>query len=151
MFDDEAPQHPPREGRVVTTGVPRLNGVLETALYVEDLPRSVAFYQSLFGFDAIHSAERLCALSVEGRQVLLLFKKGASADLPVSAHDGSGQSHLAFAIDAAELDAWEAWLIKRGIAIEEKRTWDRGGISLYFRDADGHLLELATPGIWSIY
>ncbi|MGB8822056.1 MAG: glyoxalase, partial [Pseudolabrys sp.] len=23
--------------------------------------------------------------------------------------------------------------------------------SLYFRDPDGHLLELATPGLWSIY
>ncbi len=26
-----------------------------------------------------------------------------------------------------------------------------GGTSLYFRDPDGHLLELVTPGIWSIY
>lgn len=135
----------------MTAGIPRLNGVLETALYVEELARSMAFYQSLFGFEAILSAERLCALSVEGRQVLLLFKKGASADLPVSAHDGSGQSHLAFAIAATELDAWEAWLVKNGVVIEEKRTWERGGISLYFRDPDGHLLELATPGIWSIY
>lgn len=151
MHDDETPQHPPREGRVVTSALPKLNGVLETALYVEELSRSVTFYQSLFGFEVILSAERLCALSVEGRQVLLLFKKGASADLPVSAHDGSGQSHLAFAIAATELDSWEARLMQQGIAIEEKRTWERGGVSLYFRDPDGHLLELATPGIWSIY
>lgn len=133
------------------TGIPRLNGVLETALYVDDLPRSESFYQALFGFETILSIDRLCALSVEERQVLLLFKKGASADLPVSAHDGSGQSHLAFAIPTSELDAWEARLGQQGIAVEEKKTWERGGVSLYFRDPDGHLLELVTPGVWSIY
>jgi catechol 2,3-dioxygenase-like lactoylglutathione lyase family enzyme len=131
--------------------MPKLNGVLETALYVEDPVRSAKFYQSLMGFDLILSIERLCAMSVEGKQVLLLFKKGASADLPVSAHDGNGQSHLAFAIAATELDAWEEWLNREGIPIEEKKTWDRGGVSLYFRDPDGHLLELVTPGVWSIY
>lgn len=27
----------------------------------------------------------------------------------------------------------------------------RGGCSVYFRDPDGHLLELATPGVWINY
>ena len=30
-------------------------------------------------------------------------------------------------------------------------NWERGGQSIYFRDPDGHLVELATPGIWAIY
>jgi catechol 2,3-dioxygenase-like lactoylglutathione lyase family enzyme len=59
--------------------------------------------------------------------------------------------HLAFAVPVAELDAWEAWLEQNGVAIEERRTWERGGRSLYFRDPDQHLIELATPGTWSIY
>lgn len=130
---------------------PRLDGVLETALYVDDLERSARFYQSLFGFPIIASGERLIALSVEGRQVLLLFKKGGSANLPVTPHDGDGHLHLAFAIAASELGAWEMWLRERNIPIEEDRTWDRGGRSLYFRDPDGHLLEVATPGVWTIY
>ena len=58
---------------------------------------------------------------------------------------------IAFAISASELPRWEAWLQENGIAIEEKRTWDLGGQSIYFRDPDRHLLEIASPGVWSIY
>jgi len=137
--------------------MPRLDGILETALYAEDIKRSVEFYQSVFGFQVIASGDRLCAMEIaqisnpSHGQVLLLFKKGASADLPLGATDGSGQLHLAFAIPAAELEAWEARLQEHGVVIEERKTWERGGRSLYFRDLDGHLLELATPGVWSIY
>jgi catechol 2,3-dioxygenase-like lactoylglutathione lyase family enzyme len=37
------------------------------------------------------------------------------------------------------------------VSIEGEMKWPRGGTSLYFRDPDGHLVELATPGLWSIY
>ena len=46
---------------------------------------------------------------------------------------------------------WESWLQTRGIAVEEKRQWELGGWSVYFRDPDRHLIELATPGVWSVY
>ncbi len=122
---------------------PQLNGVLETALYVDDIPRSVRFYETLLGLTLIDSSERLCAMGVAGRQLLLLCKKGASGD-----HDGSGNLHLAFAIAAPELEAWESWLAANGVDIESRRTWPRGGRSIYFRDPDRHLLEIATPGVW---
>jgi catechol 2,3-dioxygenase-like lactoylglutathione lyase family enzyme len=130
---------------------PKLDGILESSLYVDDLPRSVRFYQDIFGFPVISDfGERGCAMHAGPRQVLLLFKKGASRAV-VSPHDGDGELHIAFAVPAAELAAWESWLAKKGIALEEKRSWELGGWSLYFRDPDRHLLELATPGVWSVY
>lgn len=131
--------------------MPAINGILETALYVEDPERSAAFYQRVFGFTSISSGERLIAMGIAEKQVLLLFKKGLSARMPTVPHDGDGHLHLAFAIDALQLQAWESWLADCGVDVEERRTWERGGVSLYFRDPDGHLLELATPGVWSIY
>ncbi len=130
---------------------PKIEGILESSLYVSDLGRSIRFYQETFGFNVISRfGERGCAMSVGPRQVLLLFKKGASREMETP-HDGDGELHVAFAIASSELANWEAWLQKRGLAVEQKRAWELGGWSLYFRDPDRHLIELATPGTWSVY
>ena len=130
---------------------PKTDGILESSLYVSDVPRSIRFYEDTFGFRVISEfGERGCAMHAGTRQVLLLFKKGASRAIQ-SPHDGDGELHIAFAIPSTELTNWESWLQTRGIAVEEKRQWELGGWSLYFRDPDRHLLELATPGTWSVY
>jgi catechol 2,3-dioxygenase-like lactoylglutathione lyase family enzyme len=130
---------------------PKSEGILESSLYVADVAQSARFYETIFGFHVISDfGERGCAMEAGRHQVLLLFKKGASLAIP-SPHDGDGRLHLAFAISDTELAVWEAWLSQNGIPVEERRTWERGGQSLYFRDPDRHLLEIATPGVWSIY
>jgi catechol 2,3-dioxygenase-like lactoylglutathione lyase family enzyme len=130
---------------------PNTEGILESSLYVADVAHSVEFYETIFGFRVISDfGERSCAMKAGVRQVLLLFKRGGSRDI-VSSHDGDGELHLAFAIAAGELTRWEAWLAESGIAVEERRAWELGGHSLYFRDPDRHLIEVATPGVWSIY
>ena len=130
---------------------PKTDGILESSLYVDDVARSARFYEKIFGFRVISDfGGRGCAIEAGDRQVLLLFKKGGSLAIE-SPHDGDGELHLAFAISASELASWEAWLARNEIAVEEKRAWERGGYSLYFRDPDRHLIEVATPGVWSIY
>jgi catechol 2,3-dioxygenase-like lactoylglutathione lyase family enzyme len=130
---------------------PKPDGILESSLYVADVARSVRFYQTIFDFRVISNfGERGCAMEAGPRQVLLLFKKRGSLEIE-SPHDGDGELHLAFAIQPAHLEAWERLLAENAIAIEEKKNWELGGVSLYFRDPDRHLLEIATPGVWSIY
>ena len=136
---------------------PAVRGILETALHVADVERSRDFYAALFGLPVMLGDHRFCALDVAGRDVLLLFQKGGTAEpvtIPggvIPGHDGEGRLHLAFAVHRDELDAWEARLRERSIEIEGRVTWERGGRSIYFRDPDGHLLELATPGLWPNY
>jgi len=130
---------------------PKIDGILESSLYVSDVPRSIRFYEETFGFSVISEfGERGCAMHAGIRQVLLLFKKGASRAI-TSPHDGDGELHIAFAIPSGELTNWESWLQTRRIEVEEKRKWELGGWSSYFRDPDRHLIELATPGTWSVY
>lgn len=137
--------------------MPTINGVMETALYVEDTARSAAFYQRVFGFAVLVQSERLSALAVREGQVLLLFKKGATPEDIVTpegvipAHDGDGQLHFALAIDAEAYALWSEQLAVLEIPLVSEVHWGRGGKSLYFRDPDGHLIELGTPGIWANY
>jgi catechol 2,3-dioxygenase-like lactoylglutathione lyase family enzyme len=130
---------------------PKSEGVLESSLYVDDVATSTRFYEKIFGFRVISDfGERGCAMQAGDRQILLLFKKGGSRSIQ-SPHDGDGELHLAFAIPASELETWERWLAENEISVEEKHTWDLGGQSVYFRDPNCHLIEIATPGVWSIY
>lgn len=136
---------------------PQVAGILETSLYVADVERAKSFYQSLFGFECLLTDERLCALAVDGKQVLLLFRKRGSVnsvEIPggtIPGHDGSGEMHVAFSIALSQFEEWRKRLQEQNVAIESTVRWPRGGQSLYFRDLDNHLIELATPGVWSIY
>ena len=132
--------------------MPTVTGVLETSLYVDDLERAERFYQEVMGFSKMVEDDRLRAFQAGEHQVLLLFKRGASLAVEhVPTHDGSGPLHLAFSIAASELERWEKKLKEKGVEIEAKKKWERGGQSLYFRDPDNHLLELVTPGCWPNY
>lgn len=137
--------------------MPKIQGILETSLYVADVNRAARFYEQVFGFKRMVRDDRLCAMSVDDKQVLLLFLRGASIEaIPLAGgilppHDGSGQTHLAFACSAQELIQWEEHLAAQEVPIESRIHWERGGTSIYFRDPDENLIELATPGIWPIY
>ena len=125
----------------------KLDRVIETSLYVDDLDRAAKFYEQVLGLTALTSDKRFRAYDVGGQSVLLLFRPGGT----IPPHDGHGPLHIAFAVAADALLQWERRLRDEGVAIEGRTDWSRGGHSIYFRDPDGHLLELATPGLWTIY
>lgn len=142
---------------------PSVTGVVETALYVADLGRSERFYRDLFGFEVEIRDEFICVLRVPGGQSLILFPKAVAAqpgrtsspagtvEGAIPPHGGDGRLHFAFGIPTDDLAEWEGRLAGRGITVEGKVRWNRGGTSVYFRDPDGHLVELITPGLWSFY
>ncbi|WEK44193.1 MAG: VOC family protein [Candidatus Sphingomonas colombiensis] len=133
---------------------PPIAGLLETSLYVSDMARSVAFFRDTLGLAIMVESPRLTAFDAGSGGVLLLFPEGgATRDVTsergiVPGHDGRGPLHMAFAIAADALDEWRAHLAAAGVTTRGEMHWPRGGTSLYFEDPDGHVLELATPGLW---
>lgn len=132
-------------------------GVLETSLYVDDVEQAGRFYAETLGLAPMVQEPRMWAFDCGPGSVLLLFQRGETMErieLPGGAippHDGEGPLHLALAIGEGDLAGWEARLAERGVAIEARMIWPRGGRSLYFRDPDANLVELATPGLWANY
>jgi len=120
------------------------------------LAGSRRFYEDVMGLERLAEDWHFAAYEA-GPNILLLFQKGSAdhrVETPHGAippHDAAGRQHLALAVPAGELDAWAARLGQAGIAIESRMRWPPGGASLFFRDPDGHLLELATPGLWRNY
>lgn len=139
------------------TPAPRVRGVLETALYVDDPERSVSFYVDVLGLRLLSDGDRLNALDAGDGSVLLIFRKGTTDRGGrfeggwIPPHAGEGPAHFAFAVDADALDAWRDRLRAHAVDVESEVTWPRGGRSLYFRDPDGHSVELVTPGVWETY
>jgi catechol 2,3-dioxygenase-like lactoylglutathione lyase family enzyme len=134
--------------------VPETRGLLEAALYVEDMDRAVAFFAGVLGFRCMDAGSRLSAFDLGRSGVLLLCTRGASrTDLisdggVIPGHDGFGPQHIAFAIEADGYASWRAHLQSRGVMIRSEVVWPSGARSLYFEDPDGHILEFATVGVW---
>lgn len=139
---------------------PPLAGVLESALYADDLDAARAFWQGLMGLEVI--------VAVPGRhvffrvtdlpwpQVLLVFRPDATetpprpdARLPVPPHGARGPGHFCLAVAAEDLDGWRRYLEDRGVAIEADFCSPGGARSIYFRDPAGNSIELGEPRMWA--
>lgn len=129
-----------------------IEAVVETAIYVEDLVQTEAFYQGVLGLAVLgRGPGRHVFFRVGAAGVLLAFQAEATLRgdaLP--AHGARGPGHFALGIRAAALAGWRRRLADHGVAIEQEVTWPRGGVSLYFRDPAGNSVELLTPGVWGL-
>jgi catechol 2,3-dioxygenase-like lactoylglutathione lyase family enzyme len=136
-----------------------LKGVFEAALFVRDLAKARDFYERALGLETLRESDVGCVFIVAPRQLLLLVSESKARvpsktpgdEVPpclVGPGEALGAGHVAFAIDEGDFDAWRTRLESRGVEVLSVVKWEPGGRSLYFRDPDGHLLELATPRVW---
>jgi len=130
----------------------RIQAVIETAVYVDDLRAAETFYRTVLGLPVIGKEPgRHAFFQVGEASVLLAFLADATLKGdPLPPHGASGPGHFALGIEAEALDAWRKLLQGHGVSIEKEVEWPKGGKSLYFRDPAGNLVELVTPGVWGL-
>ncbi|HWI22628.1 MAG TPA: VOC family protein [Baekduia sp.] len=129
----------------------KLLGLHHVTAIVEDLDKTTAFYRDTLGLALVEEADNPDdpgtrhfwfgdATGEPGS--LVSFMEYPEMD---AATEGRGATHhFAFAVSGKdELAAWRDYLESRNIPASEVFTRGRFS-SIYFRDPDGHLLELAT-------
>jgi glyoxylase I family protein len=131
----------------------RLTGLHHVTLICRDLTRTTAFYRDLLGLALV--AERANDDDPESRHFWFGDREGHVGTLvsfleypamPQGVVGAGSTHHLALAVDSAEEQvAWRDYLRSRGVPCTD--VFDRGGFrSIYLRDPDGHILEIATRG-----
>lgn len=136
--------------------LPPIDGVLEAALYADDLDAARTFYGEIMGLPEIVAVEGRHVFFQAGKTVLLVFNPAATTAppgnpaLPVPPHGARGPGHLCFSAPAAQIDAWCKRLTAAGHPIEADFNWPNGARSIYFRDPAGNSLEIAEPKLWGL-
>jgi glyoxalase family protein len=131
----------------------RIAGLHHVTVLCGDVERSVDFYRNLLGMRLVkqtvneddRGARHLFFGDEEGRPGTIV----TCLEYPELEEGSVGRGsthHFALAVDSEEeLEGWHTYLRSRGIPCTDvmDRTYFK---SLYLRDPDGHIVELATTG-----
>ena len=131
---------------------PQTSGLLEAALYTDDLTAAEQFYGDALGLPVVMKMEGRHVFFRVGQTILLVFDPEATENpgdgkIAAPPHDARGPGHACIGSD--DLAAWEAHLDAAGVEIERRLTWPNGARSIYFRDPAGNSLEIAEPKLWN--
>jgi catechol 2,3-dioxygenase-like lactoylglutathione lyase family enzyme len=116
----------------------RTQGLDHVAIAVSNLDRAEDFYRDVLGLERVHEEwDPPRVLASEGTG-MALFPAGGEYEVV----GAPGILHFAFRADRPAFEAAQSELDERGIRF---RFSDHGAShSIYFRDPDGHRLELTT-------
>ena len=131
----------------------RLTGLHHLTAIVHDLDRTTAFYRDVLGLTLVREGTSdddpgirhfWFALGDPSAGHLISFLEYPS--MPAGTVGAGSVQHFAVIVESAdEQVAWRDYLRSRGVACTD--VFARGGFrSVYVRDPDGHIVEIATRG-----
>jgi catechol 2,3-dioxygenase-like lactoylglutathione lyase family enzyme len=121
-----------------------LEGIDHVALAVRDVARSVAWYQRVLGLERRHAdvwGDTPAIVGI-GTTALALFAIAAPHALPPPGRETVAMRHIAFRASRAGFTAMQTHLSALGIPFTSEDH--QISHSIYFRDPDGHEIEVTT-------
>jgi catechol 2,3-dioxygenase-like lactoylglutathione lyase family enzyme len=115
----------------------KTSGVDHVVLHVNNVDRSKKFYTEVLGMTVYREDEGQVFLHT-GQQGVALFKH--SGGTPMTG--GNDLNHLALNVAAGTYETLKAELEKNGVSVSGRPGEER---CIYFRDPDGHRLQLVVP------
>jgi catechol 2,3-dioxygenase-like lactoylglutathione lyase family enzyme len=115
----------------------KARGIDHVVFHVKDLARAKKFYVDFLGMEIDHERSWQCFLKC-GNQGVALFEVDGGEEV----HGGSEVNHLALRLAEGDLARTRKTLEDAGIEIHG-RPGDP--TCIYFRDPDGHRLQLLMP------
>ncbi len=128
----------------------RLRGLHHVTAICRDLERTIAFYRDILGLGIAHDGPSDDDPGTRhvwfGGEPGALLSFMQYPQLPEGVVGVGSTHHFALVVDSAEeQEAWRDYLRSRGVACTD--VLDRGSFrSIYIRDPDGHIVEIATRG-----
>ncbi len=126
----------------------RIAGIHHITLLVADVERSLGFYRNVLGMrlvkQTVNDDDRNARHLIFGDENGPLITCLEYPDLDEGTVGRGSTHHFALAVESEEeLAAWRDYLGSSGVAATE--VMDRGDFkSIYVRDPDGHIVEIAT-------
>ena len=129
----------------------QVTGLHHLTLIVSDMERTIGFYRDVLGLGIVRDGpsdddpgtRHVWFGAIDGAPGRLVSAM-EYPNLPAGVTGVGSTHHFALAVESGEeLDAWKDYL--RGAGVECSEVFERGGFrSLYLRDPDGHVVEIAT-------
>lgn len=118
-----------------------VNGINHITFSVSNMDKAVSFYKHVFMEEPLVLGEKTAYFTIGGTWLALNVQQDIDRN-----EIRQSYTHIAFSIEESALDAVYARLLEAGADIlpGRKRQVETEGKSIYFRDPDGHLLEVHT-------
>ncbi|XOQ12542.1 MAG: metallothiol transferase FosB [Shouchella clausii] len=118
-----------------------VNGINHMTFSVSNMDKAVSFYKHVFMKAPLVLGEKTAYFTIGGIWLALNLQPDIDRN-----EIRQSYTHIAFSIEESQLDAFYTRLLEAGADIlpGRKRQVETEGKSIYFRDPDGHLLEVHT-------
>ena len=138
----------------ITPDIPAPLGILEAALYVDDLDAAEQFYGEVLALEKIQRVTDRHVFYRVGTTVLLIFnadetrKPPLNPDLPVPPHGARGPGHVCLSMPRDQIAVMRKHLLDWNVPLDAEFDWPNGVRSLYVRDPAGNSVEFTEPHLW---